>query len=140
MEDAIEVIKNLDMSLIVKKLVLSGWKKSHAEEAVKQYKNLLILWKKHNSHTKLPPSEELDEVWHTHILDTQKYHQDCQAIFGRYLHHYPYFGIDEHSNQDDLNHAFENTQRCYYETFGEELVNVRLDFKNVMKHLWQRIF
>ena len=30
---------------------------------------------------------DMDTVWHCHILQTQKYTQDCLAIFGHYLHH-----------------------------------------------------
>lgn len=39
------------------------------------------------------PTKEIDIIWHHHILDTQKYHVDCDRIFGRYLHHFPYSGI-----------------------------------------------
>lgn len=34
-------------------------------------------------------SREVDKIWHMHILDTRRYHTDCQAIFGEYLHHAP---------------------------------------------------
>ncbi|STX27686.1 Uncharacterized conserved protein [Legionella beliardensis] len=37
----------------------------------------------------LQPEPLADIVWHTHILFTQKYHQDCNVIFGEYLHHQP---------------------------------------------------
>jgi hypothetical protein len=32
-------------------------------------------------------------VWHAHILDTKKYMVDCQAIFGRFIHHVPNYGV-----------------------------------------------
>jgi hypothetical protein len=41
-----------------------------------------------SSHAKI-----VDEIWHQHILDTHAYHRDCDAIFGSYLHHFPYFGM-----------------------------------------------
>jgi hypothetical protein len=47
------------------------------------------------------PSEAVDEFWHMHILDTQRYGSDCEAIFGHMLHHDPYLGIGgaEHESQ-----------------------------------------
>jgi hypothetical protein len=35
-----------------------------------------------------------DKVWHAHILDTPKYHEDCQRVFGHVMHHLP--------NYDDM--------------------------------------
>jgi len=135
LQEAKQKIDSLDMRMIIKKLVINGWKEDQAQAAVKQYKNLLYLWKKHADHTILPPSLELDDVWHTHILDTQKYHTDCNDIFGRYLHHYPYFGMDDKTDRNDLNRAFENTKKCYREVFGEDLECVRLDLKSVLRRL-----
>ena len=40
------------------------------------------------------PNEEIDEFWHMHILDTQRYAPDCERIFGRMIHHDPYLGVD----------------------------------------------
>ncbi|MEO3853527.1 hypothetical protein [Acrocarpospora sp. B8E8] len=39
------------------------------------------------------PSTAVDEAWHTHILDTAKYAQDCEEVFGYFLHHFPYLGL-----------------------------------------------
>jgi hypothetical protein len=36
-----------------------------------------------------PPSQDVDEFWHTHILDTEKYAGDCGSYFGRFIHHHP---------------------------------------------------
>jgi hypothetical protein len=66
----------------------------------------------------LPPSKDVDEFWHNHILDTKKYREDCQAIFGFYLDHYPYFGMDQESTKEDLNVAFEKMQRLHEQEFG----------------------
>lgn len=35
------------------------------------------------------PNKQIDEMWHEHILDTRKYSDDCQTVFGYYLHHTP---------------------------------------------------
>ena len=35
---------------------------------------------------------DVDEFWHQHILDTRKYRDDCENIFGHYMDHTP--GLD----------------------------------------------
>ena len=95
------------------------WNESDARICSQLYRNYLYLMKKYDEY--LPPSEEIDAFWHQHILDTEKYHKDCKMIFGKYLHHYPYFGIDEKSNQQDLDNAFDRTQELYFKEFGEYL-------------------
>ena len=37
-------------------------------------------------------SKDVDEFWHTHILHTMKYTEDCERVFGTYLHHNPDIG------------------------------------------------
>ncbi len=38
----------------------------------------------------LVPTPTLDQVWHVHILDTQRYRRDCLALFGRFIDHQPF--------------------------------------------------
>lgn len=135
-----EQIERLDLSMIGKKLNRLGWKPDEVTLGLRQYKNLLYLWRKYEDQGPLPPSEDIDEVWHNHILDTEKYQRDCELIFGRFLHHYPYFGIDDKTNQQDLETAFEKTKNLYRQEFGEELTQVRINFRILMKSLLQRIF
>jgi hypothetical protein len=45
------------------------------------------------------PSKEVDEFWHMHILDTQRYGADCERIFGYMIHHDPYSGIDGEADE-----------------------------------------
>lgn len=52
------------------------------------YRQFLQLHKKHPD-AKLIPSRLVDAVWHEHLLDSQKYIADCEALFGSYLHHNP---------------------------------------------------
>jgi hypothetical protein len=33
-----------------------------------------------------------DMVWHSHILHTRQYAEDCEKLFGRFLHHTPETG------------------------------------------------
>jgi hypothetical protein len=48
----------------------------------------------------VPWYEELDNLWHEHILDTRKYEIDCRNIFGSIIHHNPNLpkGTVNHTN------------------------------------------
>ncbi len=37
----------------------------------------------------LSPTGDVDEIWHEHILHTNKYALDCKKLFGKFLHHFP---------------------------------------------------
>ena len=63
----------------------------------------------------------IDEVWHQHILDTNAYAEDCERIFGHFLHHYPYFGMEGEEDQAKLQSCFEETQGIWVEEFGEPM-------------------
>jgi hypothetical protein len=127
---SLEVAKNyiyfLDFSNIIHKMVnYNGWRLKDATQVCNQYRNFLFLNKKYGETVALPPSEDIDEFWHHHILDTQQYRKDCQAIFGKFFDHYPYFGVDEKSTVTDLNKAFESFLKLYRTEFNVELKKVR---------------
>ena len=68
------------------------WPVIEAEKAISSYRKFLktVLSIENNKILKgLQPDAIQDIVWHTHILFTEKNHQDCQNIFGEYLHHVP---------------------------------------------------
>src|SRR3989338_2769153 len=103
LEEAKAYIYAIDFSMVIDKIVTTkGWKKADVLKICALYRNFLFLNKKYElERGQLPPSEEIDEFWHNHILDTKKYHHDCDNIFGFYLHHYPYFGIDGKTKNKD---------------------------------------
>jgi hypothetical protein len=63
------------------------------------------------------PTQDVELLWHPHILDTMKYREDCQEVFGFFLDHYPYFGLN--GDQIELQTAFEWTCAIYENTFGD---------------------
>jgi hypothetical protein len=83
-------IANLDLTLIKRKLLSEGIFHENQEfvEAEEEYKLFLQLCKLYPQES-LGISEKADKFWHYHILDTRKYMQDCDIIFGHYLHHNP---------------------------------------------------
>lgn len=140
LESAEAYIKALDFSNIINKMVHhQGWKRHHAERLAEHYRRFLLLNRRY-ADQQLPPSEEIDLFWHNHILDTRQYQGDCQAIFGAYHHHYPYFGIDDKTDAADLSAAFETTQALYLRDFNEPLCNVRLNLKRLLKSLFKSFF
>ena|SRR5215831_2915852 len=87
-------IQNLDLSSVRAKLVeKQGWSPDQARRVEGDYKRFLYaLAHKRKEDILSPPSQEVDDFWHQHILDTRKYREDCQAIFGHYVDHTP--GLD----------------------------------------------
>ncbi|HJV33365.1 MAG TPA: hypothetical protein VJ694_05045 [Patescibacteria group bacterium] len=59
-----------------------------AKHLVRGYQRFLVLRVLHPD-KRIRPMAGADALWHAHILDTRRYHADCQAIFGEYLHHDP---------------------------------------------------
>ncbi|MCX7124710.1 MAG: hypothetical protein NTU49_02960 [Gammaproteobacteria bacterium] len=129
-EEAKAYIDSIDFSMIIDKIVSTKhWKKSDVSKICDFYKNFLFLKKKYfQDYEQLPPSEEVDEFWHNHILDTKKYKHDCDKIFGFYLDHYPYFGIDGKTNRQDLDNAFNEIQKLHYKEFGDYIYVVRTNY------------
>src|SRR3954453_22454744 len=65
------------------------------------------------------PCKIVDEMWHRHILDTAAYREDCDAIFGRFLDHFPYFGMRGEADAQALHDAYADTIERYCDAFGE---------------------
>lgn len=130
-----DMIMNLDFSMIINKMVShQGWSKKDAEEVCRLYKNYLFLCVKYPDQS-LPPSEDVDEFWHNHVLDTIKYRKDCDILFGKYRDHYPYFGIDGKTSMQDLSNAFDITQKLHMEEFGEYIYEIRSPLKKLISNI-----
>ena len=99
-----QAIDELDFSRIKAKLmyrregVIALRRVERAEAGYRQFLKLAAKY----PDAPIVPSEEVDEFWHMHILDTQRYAADCERIFGYMIHHDPYSGID--GAQDEARH------------------------------------
>jgi hypothetical protein len=69
----------------------------------------------------IAPTKDVDKFWHGHILDTLKYAEDCQNVFGYFLHHFPYFGMRGEEDAANLRAASANMHAIYEREFGETL-------------------
>lgn len=117
--------ENLDLESIIIKLThpkdVHKWSREEAEYAVYQYKKFLFLNALYPEQ-ELVPTKEIDNVWHVHILDTEKYRNDCQYLFGRFLDHYPYSGLGGQQDEKEHLKKFELSQTLFQELFPSDNV------------------
>lgn len=115
-------IKNIDLEPIMVKLMDKeeglGWTIDFTRRVENEYRKFLSLCKKYPD-TAIVPSSNIDDFWHFHILDTLKYRDDCEDIFGYFLHHFPYFGMRGEDDEKNLIEAWNNTINIYKTEFGE---------------------
>lgn len=119
----IEAIDALDLGPIKFKLMDpqegQGWTREHVEHMELEYKRYLTLVAKYPLEV-IAPDKEVDKFWHAHILDTPKYFDDCERVFGRYLHHFPYFGMRGAEDAAALARAGERARELYAAEFGAQ--------------------
>jgi hypothetical protein len=118
METALAKVADLDFSMLGRKLVEEkGW----TEEVLAQVENLYREFLALNiiyPGRKICPTGPIDEFWHAHILDTRAYSDDCQKLFGSFLHHFPYFGMRGPEDRAALEIAFSDTAKLFIVHFG----------------------
>eukprot|EP01114_Cavostelium_apophysatum_P000303 TRINITY_DN10280_c0_g1_i3.p1 TRINITY_DN10280_c0_g1~~TRINITY_DN10280_c0_g1_i3.p1 ORF type:complete len:146 (+),score=34.26 TRINITY_DN10280_c0_g1_i3:244-681(+) len=111
----------LDLASIKMKLMHvesgEGWSSLRADAVETEYRRFLFLMKKYPD-AEASPTVDVDTFWHYHILDTMKYATDCEALFGYFLHHYPYVGIGADANEDDHLAGGERMRTIYEAEFG----------------------
>jgi len=116
-------VAKLDLEMVKMKLQEKdeglGWSSEQCESAEIEYKRYLHLCIKHGKG--VVPNRIMDYMWHFHILDTRAYVTDCDALFGGYMHHYPYFGMRGDNDAKDLENSFYKTKGLYLDSFGEEI-------------------
>ena len=120
-----EKLKALDLSPIAAYLMNAqngyGWCPEQVFRAIRRYKTFLFVTYLHPE-ILLVPTEEVDRVWHCHILHTRKYRQDCQLLFGYFIDHEPDFEFWGEAAGQNLDRAFAQTQALlplfqeYFET------------------------
>jgi len=96
----------------------NGYPPEHLDLLEQEYRRFLAM-RLANPDANIVPCKLVDEIWHQHILDTIAYRHDCDAIFGRFMDHFPYFGMRGPDDAQDLADAYEETLVCYREAFGE---------------------
>ena len=120
-QEVIAAIQALDLDPIKLKLMDpeegQGWSREFVDQMEVAYKRFLTLLVKYPEET-IAPSKDVDKFWHGHILDTLKYAEDCQKLFGNFLHHFPYFGMRGAEDAANLAAAAKNMKRLSEKEFG----------------------
>jgi hypothetical protein len=98
-----------------------GWTLHRANAVEFEYRRFLFLMKKYPGE-QTAPLVDVDTFWHYHILDTMKYHADCNAVFGHYLHHFPYIGLRGEDDEAAHIRVGQRMKELYEDTFGEHYV------------------
>jgi hypothetical protein len=119
-------LRALDLTQVRRKLQEpapegKGWDDKTAEEAEMWYRRFLEVCVR-NPEFPVVPNGVIDTFWHQHILDTRAYAQDCDMVFGEFVHHYPYFGLNGDAQQRD--DAFVETNKLYHSLFGEDCTTI----------------
>lgn len=105
-----------------------GWSLERASAAEREYRCFLYLMKKFPNESTAPPID-VDTFWHHHILDTLKYADDCERVFGYFLHHHPYLGLGLAGDDTAVwQGAGERMRELYEQTFGEPYQRIGTGF------------
>jgi hypothetical protein len=121
-----ELIDNIDLEPIIFTLVSReegpGWSIVKANLIETWYRRFLALVKMCPNQT-IVPTKDIDMFWHFHILDTRKYMEDCDIVFGSYFHHFPYFGSRGKEDKNNFEKTFLIAQELFIKHFGESPIS-----------------
>jgi hypothetical protein len=119
----VDTIATLDLESVKRRLMHERgeyrWSAERAERAEEGYRRYLTLRAKYPG-VQMSPTLDIDTFWHAHILDTRKYAEDCDAVFGGLLHHVPSLG-DEELDEAQHEQASWVMSTLYEREFGEPL-------------------
>jgi len=93
----------------------NGWSIEYSLRAIEEYKRFMMLVCL-ASHP-LTPSDQVDQVWHLHLLYTESYWIDfCQHILNRQIHHGPTKGGEKANTK--FTDLYQKTKILYQTIFG----------------------
>lgn len=91
------------------------WSDMHAERVISEYKRFIFLAMVAGH--PVTPSDEVDQVWHQHLLYTRSYWERfCGGVLGRPLHHDPTTG--GRSEGTKFEYWYDRTLESYRRIFG----------------------
>jgi len=123
------VTHSIDLEPIIQRLInRKKWTPRKAYEVAKLYRNFLYISKQY-ADEKLVPSQQIDDFWHEHVLDTKKYHIDCDKIFGEYFHHNP---ANKNKLTPEYQQGFERLQELHRQEFGYEIYDITYSLKDLV--------
>lgn len=112
-----------------------NWESDKAEYAKEWYLKHWFICDKYPDEPISAISAAADELWHQHIVDTQKYEKDSKDILGTYMHHKPIYGEPD---ADELK-AYERTKELYLKEFGTLPTDMRMTSHRGLSYALPRI-
>ena len=93
----------------------NDWDLEYALQAVLEYKKFIFLICVDPEPK--TPSDQIDQVWHLHLLYTQSYWNEfCQNTLGKEIHHGPTKGVEQ---RGDFKSYYQATKESYFRYFKE---------------------
>jgi hypothetical protein len=93
------------------------WNTAYADRCITEYKRFLYLVAV--SEREITPSDQVDQVWHLHLLYTKSYWIDlCQKTMGCQVHHKPTKGGAQELAR--FRRQYQNTLDLYVDVFGSK--------------------
>jgi hypothetical protein len=122
-QDVIAAIQALDLESVKVRIMDDelgeGWTREYADSIEAAYRTYLTMLAKYPDDAEdIMLSKDVDEFWHTHILQTRKYTEDCQRVFGSFLHHEPHVGAVTAADLETRANKAEKTRQLYEREFG----------------------
>src|SRR5437899_1838008 len=122
-EQVIVAIQALDLEPVKQRVMDAelgeGWTREYADSIERAYRTYLTMLVKHSEKMEdIVVSKDVDEFWHAHILHTMKYTEDCERMFGRYLHHSPHGRERTPAEAKARAASIEKTRNLYQREFG----------------------
>jgi len=137
-QDVIAAIQALDLEPVKLRAMDhelgEGWTREYADSIELAYKNYLTMLVKYPDDAEdILLSKDVDEFWHTHILQTIKYTEDCLNTFGNFLHHAPHIGERTPADLEKRGALAEKTRHLYEQEFGGAEMGEAAWFGNAIK-------
>ena len=117
---AIRRVKLDDILAILKKQ--KHWNKQQTDEAEDWYRNFLWLSYLDEDRPVYAIYKYSDDLWHAHMLYTERYRDFVVPVFGRFLDHTPISGRVSYTYVE----RFEQSLQRYIEVFGNSPLSVPL--------------
>lgn len=98
-----------------------GWTLDYTKRAIAEYKKFAFLTVIANH--QVVPSDQVDQVWHAHVLLTQSYWEEfCPKVLGKTLHHHPARG--GRSERAEFHRLYTQTLASYRQFFGSPPIDI----------------
>ena len=117
-----DVVPSIDLRQAAKRSEDVGHRLAPGEIpcAIERYRKFLFLALKHPD-TPIAPTQDIDAMWHLHMLAPRAYYTDCMALMGRILDHDGGFGT-EPEELPVLGRIFDGTAKLWEQEYGEPYV------------------